>query len=180
MQTADSQKSIQQTATTVDATPEAVTQDASGTESSDTAPAGSGAAVTTSSPTTADADPVDPPLPADATIDQGSLFLSNAPLQPKATETVTVVIVVKLPQGTKNYQRTDLSGEVEGTDGYRQDLQSSVDGATNKIFPAFFTVKDTEASLIVSIPGGLSGVKTTVTVHSNLLNATKTLDFIVP
>lgn len=92
----------------------------------------------------------------------GSFTAWTEPANPSQYEDYRLFLEVNLPEGTKNYDRTDLSGSITGTDKYLRVIEE-LDDADE------FTFSGTNAILTLSIPGAQSKVKDTIQVSSKLL-----------
>ena len=105
-----------------------------------------------------------PPTPSAApqgAITKGSFTVWTEPADPAPFQPYTVVIEVKLPANTLNFLASDLSGHVEGTDGY---LQTIGDGEDQP-----FEHLGAIAHLRMFVPGAVKMVRDTVKIYSSLL-----------
>lgn len=138
----------------------------------------------TSKPTTTNTPPpaVTPtpslPLPENSIV-KGSFTVWADPPNPSAGQNYEIHIRVTLPATLSSYVKTDLSGELIGTDKYYQ----GINGTEGNILihlktPAqrfSFVPNSGSAELIMPIPGAASGVNDTINVKSALLNEAQTI-----
>ena len=110
------------------------------------------------------------PTPPATAVTQGSFTVWAAPNPPAAFQDYQIFIKVTLPSAATNYDKSDLSGNLAGTDGYTQGI------AANESLIGKFSQQETmqvngnSALLSVWVPGACSGVNDTINIHSNLLN----------
>ncbi len=129
------------------------------------APAGTPAP--TPIPQSNNSQPIITPTPMPGAITKGSFTVYTVPANPEPRQDYKIHIEVKLPSGTKNYQRSDLSGTVNGTDNYFRDIAVSLGGFFSG---DSFSVAGEVAKLVLQIPGAEVLVKDTIHVRSQLLN----------
>jgi hypothetical protein len=113
----------------------------------------------------------------------GSFTAYAQPPNPTVLEDYQIFITVTLPSSaTTNYVETDLSGTLNGTDGYVQELSASVKhdpngfgGGLESLMPDF-SVSSGKAYLTIWVPGASADkVEDTINIHSALLNETQAL-----
>lgn len=111
----------------------------------------------------------------------GSFTAFTTPTQPLPGQKYIIVIKVKLPSNISNYDESDLSGKVIGTDNYVQGIGRSK-SSFNKVLSKFFKGKiesfefsSPTAVLRVAVPGAANLVKDTIEIHSDVLNESQTL-----
>ena len=113
--------------------------------------------------------PIPPPtLPPPGAVTKGSFTVWAEPKNPKPFEAYEIVIEVKLPSNLPNYLRTDLSGNLIGTDTYKQNL-----GVTTH--DTSFNFYGNKAILKIRVPGAVSKVRDDVQIQSVLLNEAQTI-----
>lgn len=105
--------------------------------------------------------------PASA-ITKGSFTVWTEPEDPRPRTPYDIIIQVKLPRETKNYRLSDLSGYVEGTDGYRKQIKYTTKDRR--------AVKDGVVQITVKIPGGAQLVKDVIQIRSKLLREEQTIN----
>lgn len=100
---------------------------------------------------------------------------------PQPGELYHITIQIKLPPNRKTYSLSDLSGEVIGTDKYRQKIPQGVYivGPDKKLVKPPRTgkidVKKNVVEIIVVVPGAARLVEDTIHVESQLLKESQTL-----
>lgn len=92
---------------------------------------------------------------------QGSFTVWTEPKDPMPRKPYDIIIQIKLPSTVKQYKLTDLSGFVEGTDGYRKLIKYKTTDRAR--------VKEGIAQIAVRIPGGALLVKDVIDIRSRLL-----------
>lgn len=103
-------------------------------------------------------------------VTKGSFSAWTMPENPNPGQAYTITIEVKLPSNVSQYQRSDLSGMVIGTDGYQQSL--SYDFFKNS---QRFEQGIDMARLHVRVPGGANLVRDEIQIQSLLLNESQVL-----
>ncbi len=106
----------------------------------------------------------------------GSFTVYAEPPNPGQLQPYDIIIQVKLPANTVNYQLGDITGNLRGTDGYEQGIPNgpSNDGGTPP--PAIFNVAGQIATIRVKVPGAfVPKTQDAVTLHSVLLNENQTV-----
>jgi hypothetical protein len=100
-------------------------------------------------------------------VTKGSFSAWTVPEDPKPREDYLVVIQIRLPEKIRKYSREDLSGFLEGDDGY----QTPLGQFTGKGFPKqFYGRFDDEArQFVIKIPGGAAKVSDTIEIRSRVL-----------
>lgn len=103
-------------------------------------------------------------LPSNA-ITQGHFSVWTVPQDPVPGHSYTIVIAVDLPSGLTSYDKSDLSGQVHGTDGYVHLV-----GDYRVSFSEHFSFDGKNAQLSINIPGAAAMVQDTIDIGSALLN----------
>jgi len=96
---------------------------------------------------------------------KGSFTAWTEPNDPGPNEDYSIVITVRLPDRVKRYRATDLSGQVVGTDGYKQNIP----GPEYRRGSVYLPVVDRHAQLIIEVPGGGPRVQDTIEIRSTTL-----------
>ena len=96
---------------------------------------------------------------------KGSFTAWTEPNDPGPNEDYSIVITVRLPDRVKRYRATDLSGQVVGTDGYKQ----KIPGPEYRRGSVYLPVVDRHAQLIIEVPGGGPRVQDTIEIRSTTL-----------
>lgn len=100
---------------------------------------------------------------------------------PAPGEMYYITIQIRLPADRKTYSLSDLSGEVVGTDKYRQRIPRGVwimgdDGdLVRPPFSGKLKVKNRVVEIIVEVPGAAKLVEDTIEVESKMLKERQTL-----
>lgn len=105
-------------------------------------------------------------VPEDA-VSEGSFSVWTEPSQPIAGKPYRIVIQVRLPDGLKKYDVSDLQGMVVGSDGYRKPVPGSVRGG--------LPIDSGYARLVVPIVSADAQVRDTVFIRSKLLRESQKL-----
>ncbi len=110
------------------------------------------------------------------TIVKGSFRVWTVPADPAPMQKYDIYIDVKIPASATNYTKEDLSGDVIGTDGYRQPIGRDANflGKVMQRFESF----PGRATLIISVPGALNLVKDTIKIKSTLLNEAQNIEIV--
>ncbi|WP_339747384.1 hypothetical protein [uncultured Rubinisphaera sp.] len=103
---------------------------------------------------------------------KGSFTAWTEPNDPKPGEDYKIVITIRLPDRVKRYRATDLSGQVVGTDGYKQ----NVPGPEYRRGTVYLPVVNRHAQLIVEVPGGAARVQDTIVIRSTTLKEEQKLE----
>lgn len=104
---------------------------------------------------------------------QGSFTVWTIPDDPAPGENYAIVIEVRLPEKIHRYPRSDISGLVTGTDGWRQPLP----GIATPL-QSFLPVEDHQVQFQVDVPGAGRLVKDTVQVRSRILKEEQVLKIV--
>jgi hypothetical protein len=148
------------------------------------APAPAPAPTPAAAPAPAPAQEPTPATPPANAVTAGSFTAYANPASPQPGEDYQIFITVTLPGNTTNYLESDLSGTLNGTDGYVQDLGASKKHGTGSAADQLggidtlapdFTVTGNQATLTIWVPGAAPGVEDTINIHSALLNETQAL-----
>lgn len=87
-------------------------------------------------------------------------------------ENFKIVIVIRLPKDAERYTANDLTGEIRGSDDYRQRVAfKSVDD---------IQLKNGYAEVQVLVPGTVRGTRTEITIQSELIGETASFKFDPP
>lgn len=117
---------------------------------------------------------------------KGSFKIWTNPPDPGIAENYKIIIEVTLPSDTTSYQRTDLTGMVQGSDGFQYSISnSSPIDLLDVLFKMFgaeayetFYYFGNKAQLTIQIPGAAALVEDTITVHSTLLDEEQTVKIV--
>ncbi len=109
---------------------------------------------------------VRPPGTANA-VTKGSFTAWTVPADPKPREDYLVIILVQVPDRIRKYSKEDLSGFLEGDDGY----ETPIGNFTGKGFPKQFygQFDDKARRLVIRVPGAAAKVRDTVQIRSKVL-----------
>ncbi len=105
-------------------------------------------------------------------VTKGSFTAWTEPQDPKPNEDYSIVILIRLPERVNKYRVSDLSGQVIGTDRYRQ----SIPGAEMLRTTTYLPVQQGMAQIVVKVPGAARLVKDTIRLKSKLLNEEQDLE----
>ena len=107
-------------------------------------------------------------------VTKGSFTAWTVPEDPAPREDYLVVIQVRVPEKIRKYKKEDLSGFLEGDDGYETPLGNF----TGKGFPRQFYGKfDDEArQFVIRIPGGAAKVHDRIQIRSKILREEQSLE----
>lgn len=107
-------------------------------------------------------------------VTKGSFTTWTVPEDPAPREDYLVVIQIRLPEKIKKYRKEDLTGFLEGDDGY----QTPLGDFKGKGFPKrYYGQFDDEArQFVIRIPGGAAKVQDTITIQSKVLREKQTLE----
>lgn len=116
-----------------------------------------------------------PPGTANA-VTKGSFTAWTDPADPKPREDYLLVILVRVPDSVRKYTREDLSGFLEGDDGY----ESPIGNFTGKGFPKQFygQFDDKAHRLVIRVPGAAAKVRDTIQIRSKILREEQTLEIV--
>lgn len=103
-------------------------------------------------------------------VSKGSFTAWTIPEDPQPGQNYLIVIQIELPDKVTRYRRSDLSGIVVGTDGYRQ----AIPGITRGFLP----VKEKRSQLVIQVPGAARLVRDTINVRSKLLKESQRLEIV--
>ena len=100
-------------------------------------------------------------------VTKGSFTAWTVPEDPEPREDYLVVIQVRLPEKIRRYRKEDLSGFLNGDDGY----QTPLGNFTGRGFPKQFYGRfdDKTRQFVIRIPGGAAKVRDTIQIGSKLL-----------
>lgn len=103
-------------------------------------------------------------------ITKGSFTVWTIPEDPEPGQNYHIIIQVKLPDRITRYRRSDLSGTVIGTDGYRQFLPGVKRG--------WLPVKNNKAQVAIFVPAAASLVRDKIEVRSKILSEKQNLEIV--
>lgn len=103
-------------------------------------------------------------------VTEGSFTVWTEPEDPAPGEGYLILIEVKLPDKVRRYPRSDLTGMVTGTDGWRQPLP----GNASPVQP-YLPVDENTVQLQVAVPGAGRLVQDTVQIRSRMLKEEQVL-----
>lgn len=107
------------------------------------------------------AEPPEPKVPKNATKGK-SFYVWSEPSPPIAGISFEIVILIRVPAGTKSYNQRDLSGMITGSDNYKQVIKMT------KSIP----VENGFAENRIRVPGANRGVTTSVRIQSKMTGET--------
>lgn len=118
---------------------------------------------------------VRPPGTANA-VTKGSFTAWTNPADPKPREDYLLVILVRVPDRIRKYTKEDLSGFLEGDDGY----ESPIGNFTGSGFPKKFygQFDDKARRLVIRVPGAAAKVRDTIQIRSKILREEQTLEIV--
>ncbi|MFG0333527.1 MAG: hypothetical protein ACF8TS_09215 [Maioricimonas sp. JB049] len=103
---------------------------------------------------------------------------------PRPGQNYRIVIQIRVPEKLRVYRLSDLSGDVIGTDGYRQRIpeQAFIVDADGDLIPArrrrTAPVRDGIVQLVFRVPGARADVRDTITVASKMLKEEQSLELV--
>jgi hypothetical protein len=123
---------------------------------------------------------------------KGSFSVWTVPKDPLPFQEYKIVIQIRLPDLVRRYRATDLSGEVEGTDRYRQQIpwdpkwKGRTDVALTirkgQLVPLrkgdFLPVRDRIAQLVIRVPPAKRLVRDRIKIRSKLLKEEQVLEIV--
>ncbi len=107
-------------------------------------------------------------------VTKGSFTAWTVPEDPAPREDYLIVIQIRLPKRIRSYRKEDLSGFLEGDDGYETPLgQYTGRGFPKKFYGRF----DSKArQFVIRIPGGAARVRDTIRIRSKVLREDQRLE----
>lgn len=120
-------------------------------------------------------------MPSDGlAVTKGSFTAWAEPANPKPGENYLIIIEIRLPDDIKRYRVADLTGEVQGTDSYRQRIPydsrvrsaaaaSTDEGLTVITSSSVLDVSNNKVQLAIRVPGAQRLVKDTISIRSRRL-----------
>lgn len=122
-------------------------------------------------------------------VTKGSFTAWTEPSEPKPSESYLIIIEVRLPDDVKRYRLADLSGEVQGSDRYRQRIpwDRRAPGASAASVGAKLTrinssdvlqVKDHKIQLAIKVPGAARLVRDRIQIRSGRLRESQELTLV--
>ena len=113
--------------------------------------------------------------PPNSAISKGSFTVWANPEHPQPNQEYVIYTSIRLPRGTEDYDASDISGQLIGTDGF----VIPVGGAKNPFSKFVFSVEKAKAVVTTRVPGALtSGIRDEISINSKLLNETQSLTLI--
>jgi hypothetical protein len=105
-------------------------------------------------------------------VTRGSFTVWTIPEDPTPGEKYMIMIQIKLNNSVKRYPRSDLSGNVIGTDGYRDNFGGPTESG-------YLPIKDnTVIYEALPVPGAAQLVKDVITVESKILKEKQVIELI--
>lgn len=126
-------------------------------------------------------------------VQKGSFSVWTVPKDPLPNQEYKIVIQVRLPKVVRRYRARDLTGQVEGTDGYRQKIpwdplwkgRSDValtvrDGRLVALRKeGFLPIRNRVSQLIIRVPpANKKLVRDTITIESRMLKEKQVLEIV--
>ena len=122
-------------------------------------------------------------------VTKGSFTAFTIPAKPVQKQSYLIVIEVKLPDDTKTYRVSDLSGNVKGSDGFEQKLPTDSRFASAAKYPdkdkirelkpdTVLEVQNNKVQIIIRVPGGARLVRDQITIRSRKLRESQKLELI--
>ena len=99
---------------------------------------------------------------------KGSFSAWPDPRDPKPGEDYFIVIQIRLPKNITKYRGSDVSGNVIGTDGYRQAIRFKPNETID--------VEDGAVQMRIFVPGGGRLIRDTIRVESKILKEKQTFE----
>lgn len=120
---------------------------------------------------------------------KGSFSAWTVPADPVPEMEYRIVIQVRLPDGIRRYRARDLSGEVEGSDKYRQTIpwdsrwpNVTLTIRNGKLVPVrksdFLPVRNRVAQLVIRVPPAKKLVRDKIRVQSRMLKEEQVLEIV--
>ncbi len=123
---------------------------------------------------------------------KGSFSVWTVPTDPKPGQEYRIVVQVRLPKSVRRYRATDLSGDVQGTDDYRQQIpwdprwERRTDVAltmrNGRLVPLrrgdFLAIRDRLTQLVIRVPPARRLVRDRITIRSKLLKEQQVLEIV--
>jgi hypothetical protein len=123
-------------------------------------------------------------------VTKGSFTAFTIPASPKPRENYSIVIEVRLPDDVKEYRVSDLTGDVRGSDGYKQKLPydsrtpyaSGYPGDNDSIrqleASTVLDVVRNRVQIVIKVPGAGRLVKDVITIRSRKLKEEQELTLV--
>ncbi len=119
-------------------------------------------------------------------ITKGSFTAWTEPAQPAPSQNYLIIIQIRLPNDVTRYRLSDLAGQVEGTDNYRQSIPydkdapmasgvSTRDGLRLVKTSEIVDVVDNKVQLAIRVPGASRLVRDTIRIRSKRLRESQEL-----
>ncbi len=112
-----------------------------------------------------------PNLP-DQVFSKGSFTVWTVPSNPAPRQTYKIMVQIKIPESVSRYPRSDLSGFLVGTDGYKQHFGGSSQEGDQPIHNHLVQLEAT------SVPGAKHLVKDVIHVKSQILNEEQEIEIV--
>ena len=103
-------------------------------------------------------------------VTKGSFTVWTVPEDPLPGQNYKIIIQVKLPDRVTRYRRSDLTGTVIGTDGYRQFIPGVKRG--------WLPVRENLAQMDIFVPAAASLVRDKIMVRSKILKEEQNLEIV--
>jgi hypothetical protein len=109
-------------------------------------------------------------------VTKGSFTAWTFPEDPKPREDYLIVIQIQLPASVTDYKKEDITGYMEGDDGYRTPIG---DYRGNKFDKKYYGDFDMRAKqFVIKIPGAAAKVKDVIQVRSKVLKEEQVLEIV--
>lgn len=119
-------------------------------------------------------------------ITRGSFTAWTEPAHPAPSQNYLIIIQIRLPNDVTRYRLSDLAGQVEGTDNYRQSIPydkdapmasgvSTPDGLRLVKTSEIVDVVDNKVQLAIRVPGASRLVRDTIRIRSKRLKESQEL-----
>ncbi|HEX6984898.1 MAG TPA: hypothetical protein VF170_05955, partial [Planctomycetaceae bacterium] len=116
-------------------------------------------------------------------VQQGSFTAWTVPEDPRVGQDYVIVVEVTLPEGTKQYTRRDLAGQLVGTDGYKVAIPDGREfnglGWTRPKRTPVFRREGDKARIVFFVRGAHQAlVRDTILIRSRLLDEQQKLQIV--
>ena len=123
---------------------------------------------------------------------KGSFSVWTVPTDPRPGQEYRIVIQVRLPKSVRRYRAMDLSGDVLGTDDYRQQIpwdprwvrrtDVALTMRNGRLVPLrrgdFLAIRDRLTQLVIRVPPARRLVRDRITIRSRLLKEQQVLEIV--
>ncbi len=123
-------------------------------------------------------------------VTKGSFTAFTIPAAPQPLQRYSIIIEIRLPDDVKRYRVADLTGEVRGTDNYKQNLPWDSDSPLASGYPtaggkvihlkrsSVLEVENNRVQIIIQVPGARKLVKDVITIKSRQLREEQELELV--